>query len=312
MSDENPNKRLKMDETTATTMTSSSRNPSTPNKAEEKQVPPTPPPAKSEGKNTKSAITDTTATTITTTTTTTTTTDMASMLTDGLSNEKDPMVVQETLRTLAKLWYNSKSNCQHASELGAPLSLVTVLKKYSTSLEINSAAILCVLHMTYFLEPVRILFLDLGLLELLVNAMKTFSGEPKLHEDACNVLHNLFLGDNSRRSAAAGGGGAAGRAKKMKAEAQRFQDLGGIESLVQTLTTFAYPQEMEKPHHFNIYMNVCAVLQNLVLLGMRQPILQSGAVRVLALIFESKANNKHHKKELEKTVKEVMKHLFEK
>jgi len=100
--------------------------------------------------------------------------------------------------------------------------------------------------------------------------------------------------------------------KKMKAEAQRFQDLGGIESLVQTLTTFAYPQEMEKPHHFNIYMNVCAVLQNLVLLGMRQPILQSGAVRVLALIFESKANNKHHKKELEKTVKEVMKHLFEK
>lgn len=212
---------------------------------------------------------------------------MTTLLTKYLV-QSDPAEVLFGLKRLERMWYDDKQSCQSAADYGAPLCLISTMRKWDDNVDIIEAVCLCVGHMTYHLENVRPFFVELEAMEVATEAMKKFPHAAPLHEYACNLFNNLFLGSK-------------GAQKKSKAAATKFvKDLNGLEVVVQSMKNFTGRE------HANVQMNGIAVLDELASNGFKKEVIASGAVREVAPIFDQKPRNQ----ELVMTGKELMKRLF--
>ena len=212
---------------------------------------------------------------------------MAVLLTGPLTKD-DPAEVVSALSKLERAWYNSQKACKEAAVIGAPLSIVTILRKWENNEDVLRVATLCMVHLTYYLEDTRNSFQELGAAEVMAAAMTKFPENADINEFGCNFFYNLFLG-------------AKGAGKKSKEFAAKFaKELNGIDVIVNTLKKF-----MDKKHAA-LQMNACAALEELTAKGCRQQVIDAGAVRAVAPIFDTKPKNK----EVERAAKSLMKSLF--
>jgi hypothetical protein len=212
---------------------------------------------------------------------------MAVLLTGPLTKD-DPAEVVSALSKLERAWYNSQKACKEAAVIGAPLSIVTILRKWENNEDVLRVATLCMVHLTYHLEDTRNSFQELGAAEVMAAAMNKFPENADINEFGCNFFYNLFLG-------------AKGANKKSKEFAAKFaKDLNGIDVIVKTLKQFTDKK------HTALQMNAFAALEELAAKGCRQQVIDAGAVRAVAPIFDTKPKNK----EVERAAKSLMKSLF--
>jgi len=89
---------------------------------------------------------------------------------------------------------DNTKNRNHAGALGAHHSILAKLKQWQHSEQIHNQGWACLANIACTIKDARVPLLEMGVVEVAINAMKLFPNSPTLIGNVCVALHNLFLG----------------------------------------------------------------------------------------------------------------------